>query len=45
VNLRRELAYLHLAMERAAEAEAEFRAVMKLAPEDVLSAAQLGFLR
>jgi Flp pilus assembly protein TadD len=42
--LRRELAYLHLAMGNKADAEAEFRVVTKQDPEDMLSAAQLGFL-
>jgi tetratricopeptide (TPR) repeat protein len=41
IGLRRELAYLLLGMKREVEAEAEFRA---LAPDDLLSAAQLGFL-
>lgn len=44
LELRRELAYLHLEMGHAAEAEAEFDRIVKAAPEDSLSAAQLGFL-
>jgi Tfp pilus assembly protein PilF len=44
VELRRELGYLLLRMERKEEAEAEFRAIAELAPEDLLSATQLGFL-
>ncbi|HUS04848.1 MAG TPA: tetratricopeptide repeat protein [Bryobacteraceae bacterium] len=45
VELRRELAYLHLAMENSGDAELEFRGVIQQTPEDILSAAQLGFLR
>lgn len=45
VNLHRELAYLLLAMQKREEAEAEFVAVVKDAPNDLLSVAQLGFLR
>jgi Tfp pilus assembly protein PilF len=45
VELRRELAYLLLAMGKKDEAEQEFKIVTQLAPEDLLSAAQLGFLR
>jgi tetratricopeptide (TPR) repeat protein len=44
VELRRELAYLLLAMQNRAEAEGEFRAIVQLAPNDLLSTAQLGFL-
>ena len=44
VELHRELAYLLLAMDRREEAEREFRAIVQLAPEDLLSTAQLGFL-
>jgi Tfp pilus assembly protein PilF len=44
VELRRELAYLFLQMDRKAEAEEQFRSIVKLAPEDLLSVAQLGFL-
>lgn len=45
VNLHRELAYLLLAMQKREEAEAEFLAVVKAAPNDLLSVTQLGFLR
>ncbi len=45
IELRRELAYLLLEMDRAGEAETEFAALLELAPGDLLSAAQLGFLR
>ena len=45
VRLHRELAYLLLAMEQKAEAEGEFAAVLERTPDDLLSAAQLGFLR
>jgi len=44
VELRRELAYLHLQMKDRDQAEKEFEAVVKQAPDDLLSAAQLGFL-
>lgn len=44
-ELRRELAYLLLEMDRRAEAEQEFRELVTSAPNDLLSAAQLGFLR
>ena len=44
VELRRELAYLHLAMDHRPEAETQFQTVVQSAPEDLLSAAQLGFL-
>ena len=43
-ELRRELGYLLLRMEFPREAELEFRTVTELAPEDLLSATQLGFL-
>ena len=43
--LRRELAYLLLAMGRRGEAEREFVAVTSIAPDDLVSTAQLGFLR
>jgi Tfp pilus assembly protein PilF len=43
-ELRRELAYLFLRMDRQSEAEEQFRIVTQAAPEDLLSAAQLGFL-
>ncbi len=45
IELRRELAYLLLAMDRKEEAEQEFNVVIGMAPADLLSAAQLGFLR
>lgn len=45
VELRRELAYLHMEMKNRAEAETEFRAVVESAPDDLLSVAQLGLLR
>jgi Tfp pilus assembly protein PilF len=45
VELRRELAYLHLEMKNRTEAEKEFRAVVETSPEDLLSVAQLGLLR
>jgi len=44
VELRRELAYLHLQMDRKTEAEDQFRAIHQLAANDILSTAQLGFL-
>jgi Flp pilus assembly protein TadD len=44
-ELRREFAYLQLKMERRAEAEKQFEGVVARAPDDLLSAAQLGFLR
>ncbi len=44
VELRRELAYLLLEMGQKSEAEEQFRAIHKLAPDDLLSSAQLGFL-
>jgi Tfp pilus assembly protein PilF len=44
VELRRELAYLLLGMERQTEAEQEFRAITEAAPDDLLAATQLGFL-
>jgi tetratricopeptide (TPR) repeat protein len=45
IELRRELAYLYMAMNNKEEAENEFKAIVELAPNDLLSAAQLGFLR
>jgi len=45
VELRRELAYLHLEMKHRPEAEQQFEIVVEGAPDDLLSAAQLGFLR
>ena len=43
-DLRRELGYLLLRMNRTAEAEAQFQILAQNAPEDLLSATQLGFL-
>ena len=43
-DLRRALGYLLLRMGRESEAEAEFRVLTEKAPEDLLSATQLGFL-
>ncbi len=45
VELRRELAYLHMEMKNRAEAEKEFRTVVESAPNDLQSVAQLGLLR
>ena len=44
VELRRELGYLLLRMDNKPEAEIEFRWLADHAPEDLLSATQLGFL-
>jgi Flp pilus assembly protein TadD len=44
-ELRRELAYLLLEMGNKTEAEDEFRRIVTSAPQDLLSTAQLGFLR
>jgi Tfp pilus assembly protein PilF len=44
LDLRRELAYLLLRMNRQAEAEEEFRQLTTLSETDYLSCAQLGFL-
>ena len=44
VELRRELAYLLLRMDRKSEAEAEFRFITTVDAHDLLSATQLGFL-
>lgn len=44
VELRRELGYLLLRMDQKPEAEAEFLWLANHAPEDLLSATQLGFL-
>ena len=44
-DLRRELAYLHLEMEATPEAESQFAEIVKAAPADLLSTAQLGFLK
>jgi tetratricopeptide (TPR) repeat protein len=43
-TLRRELAYLLLAMNRKVDAEKEFQRVLQKSPDDLLAAAQLGFL-
>jgi tetratricopeptide (TPR) repeat protein len=45
IELRRELAYLLLKMEHNPEAEEQFKVLVERAPDDLLSAAQLGFLR
>jgi tetratricopeptide (TPR) repeat protein len=45
VALRREFAYLQLQMERTADAEAQFTGVVERAPDDLISAAQLGLLK
>jgi Tfp pilus assembly protein PilF len=45
VELRRELAYLNLQMNRRPEAEKQFQGVVERAPDDLSSAAQLGLLR
>lgn len=45
VDLRRELAYLNLQMERRRDAERLFERVVEESPGDLLSTAQLGFLR
>jgi tetratricopeptide (TPR) repeat protein len=44
VELRRELAYLLLRMDKQAAAEEQFGIVVKEAPDDLLAATQLGFL-
>jgi len=44
VDLRRELGFLLLRMNRPVEAEAEFRVLAETAADDLLSATQLGFL-
>ncbi|MFN0105610.1 MAG: tetratricopeptide repeat protein [Bryobacteraceae bacterium] len=44
-DLRRELAYLLLEMQSKAEAEKEFAQIVDEAPTDLLSTAQLGFLK
>lgn len=44
LELRRELAYLLLEMGKRDEAESEFKRIQELAPDDLLSTAQLGFL-
>ena len=43
-ELRRELAYLFLRLGREREAEAQFQILVQNAPDDLLSATQLGFL-
>jgi len=43
-ELRRELAYLLLRMDRQTEAEREFGVLVQTVPDDLLSATQLGFL-
>jgi Tfp pilus assembly protein PilF len=45
IELRRELAYLHIEMKNRAEAEKEFLALVESSPDDLLSVAQLGLLR
>ncbi len=45
IELRRELAYLHIEMKNRAEAEKEFKALVEIAPNDLPAAAQLGLLR
>jgi tetratricopeptide (TPR) repeat protein len=45
LELRRELAYLHLEMNNRVEAEKEFQALVESSPNDLLSVAQLGLLR
>ena len=45
IELRRELAYLLLAMERPREAERELEGILERAPDDLPAAAQLGLLR
>jgi Tfp pilus assembly protein PilF len=45
VELRRELAYLLLRLDQQPEAEQEFGILTEQAPDDMLSATQLGFLR
>jgi tetratricopeptide (TPR) repeat protein len=44
VELRRELAYLLLRMERQPEAEDQFRVLLDGAPDDLLTTTQVGFL-
>ena len=44
-ELRREFAYLLLEMGKKDDAEREFQKLNQIAPDDLLSAAQLGFLR
>src|SRR5208282_5918128 len=44
-DLRREYAYLLLTMGKNKDAEREFQALHEMAPNDLLTSAQLGFLR
>ncbi len=44
IELRRELAYLHLQMGNRPDAETEFERVVEASPDDLLSVAQLGLL-
>ena len=44
-ELRREFSYLLLQMDKKEDAERQFQALNQTAPDDLLSAAQLGFLR
>lgn len=44
VELRRDLAFLLIAMQKQPEAEREFHTLLEQAPDDLLSCAQLGFL-
>jgi tetratricopeptide (TPR) repeat protein len=44
IELRRDLAFLLMAMEYQADAEREFRLILDQAPNDLLTCAQLGFL-
>ena len=44
IELRRELAFLFITMEKQTEAEREFHSILDQAPNDLLSCAQLGFL-
>jgi tetratricopeptide (TPR) repeat protein len=45
IDLRRELAFLWIAVNKPAEAEAEFVKLLEIAPDDLLSMAQLGLMR
>ena len=45
VDLRRELAYLHLEMGNRGAAQQQFQKIVESAPDDLLSVAQLGFLK
>ncbi|HUQ95732.1 MAG TPA: tetratricopeptide repeat protein [Bryobacteraceae bacterium] len=45
LELRRELAFLWLAINKPTEAEAEFARLLEMAPEDLTSLAQVGMLR